>query len=140
MKRQMRPTVIMTKPPHTHQTVIKATQVLELKTLYIEANEDGSMSLDSLRNRLSELKHKSHMNLIVNVNFGTHFGAAFDEVVEIRKVLDDVKNEDWKYTVHMDAVFYGPTLPILKQFGEKINLKELGVDTVSIGLWKFLGV
>ena len=110
----MRPTVIMTKPPHTHQTIVKATQVLGLKTLYIEANEDGSMSLDSLRNRLSELKHKRHMNLIVSLNFGTTFGAAFDDVVEIRKIVDELKNEDWKYAVHMDAVFYGPTLPILK--------------------------
>jgi glutamate/tyrosine decarboxylase-like PLP-dependent enzyme len=104
----------MTKPTHTHSTVIKATQVLELKTLYIEPNEDGSMSIESLRGRLTELKHKKHLNLIVNINFGTTYGAAFDDVVEIRKVLNEIKNEDWNYAVHMDASFYGPTLPFLK--------------------------
>lgn len=136
----MNPILIMTKPPYSHQTVVKAAEVLDLKTLYIEANEDGSMSTESLRNRLTEFKHKSHLNLIVNVNFGTTFGPAFDDVVEIRRVLDELKNEDWRYAVHMDASFYGPTLPILKQYGEQTSLKELGVDTVAISLWKFLGV
>lgn len=72
------------------------------------------MDVNSLRGRLAELKSNPFLNLIVNVNFGTSLGAAFDDVFEIRKVLDEVKNDDWKYTVHMDAAFYGPTLPILK--------------------------
>lgn len=99
------------------------------------------MDVNSLRGRLAELKSNPFLNLIVNVNFGTSIGAAFDDVFEIRKVLDEVKNEDWKYTVHMDAAFYGPTLPILQQFGENnLSLPEIGVDTCVISLWKFLGV
>jgi glutamate/tyrosine decarboxylase-like PLP-dependent enzyme len=43
--------------------------------------------------------------------------------------------------VHLDAALYGPTLPILRQFGEKSdNLMSCGVDTLAISLWKFLGV
>ncbi len=141
VKRQMNPILVMTKPPHTHSCIVKVAQILELKTQYIEANEDGSMDLTSLRGRLAELKGKSHLNFIVNINFGTTMGAAFDDVVEIRKIFDEVKNEEWKYTVHMDAAFYGPTLPFLKQYGElSRSLTELGVDTIAISLWKFLGV
>lgn len=99
------------------------------------------MSTTSLRGRLAELKHQPYLNFIVNLNFGTTTGAAFDDVFEIRKVFDEVKNENWKYRVHCDASFYGPTLPILKQYGEySTKIKEAGIDTITISLWKFLGV
>lgn len=112
-----------------------------MKTLFIDANEDGSMNTASLRNKLTELKHHLNLNFIVNINFGTTTGAAFDDVFEIRKVLDEVKNENWKYRVHCDASFYGPTLPILKQYGDYSNkISEAGIDTITISLWKFLGV
>jgi len=32
--------------------------------------------------------------------------------------MDELKNPLWEYVVHMDAAMYGPTLPVLKQFGE----------------------
>lgn len=110
----MNPILVMTKPPHSHSCIVKTAEILELKTLYIENNEDGSMDVNSLRGRLAELSQHPYLNLIININFGTSMGAAFDDVFEIRKALDEVKNENWKYTVHMDASFYGPTLPILK--------------------------
>jgi glutamate/tyrosine decarboxylase-like PLP-dependent enzyme len=72
------------------------------------------MDVNSLKGRLTELKDHPYLNFIVNINFGTTMGAAFDDVFEIRKVLDEVKNENWRYTVHMDAALYGPTLPFLK--------------------------
>lgn len=99
------------------------------------------MDVNSLKGRLAELKDHPYLNFIVNLNFGTLTGAAFDDVFEIRKTIDEIKNENWRYTVHMDAAFYGPTLPILKQYGDySTRLSECGIDTVTISLWKFLGV
>lgn len=59
----------------------------------------------------------------------------------MRKVFDEVKNDDWKYTVHVDAAMYGPTLPILRQYGDKSDsIIACGIDTFTISLWKFMGV
>ena len=52
-----------------------------------------------------------------------------------------MKNEEWRYAVHVDGAMYGPTLPILKQYGEKSrSITECGIDTFTISLWKFMGV
>lgn len=99
------------------------------------------MNLDSLRENLMSLKEEDDLNFIVNINFGTTTQAAFDDIFEIRRIFDEYKNPGWTYVVHMDAAMYGPTLPILKQFGDRSsNLVDCGVDTVAISLWKFLGV
>lgn len=50
----------------------------------------------------------------MNINFGTTTQAAFDDVFEIRRIFDELKNPGWTYVVHMDAAMYGPTLPVLK--------------------------
>jgi glutamate/tyrosine decarboxylase-like PLP-dependent enzyme len=106
--------LVCTQPPHTHQSIIKAAQVLEIKTLYIEANEDGSMNVNNLRGKLAEMKDQPYINFIVSLNFGTTYGPAFDDVFEVRKAFDESKNDEWKYVVNVDAAMYGPTLPILK--------------------------
>lgn len=81
------------------------------------------------------------MNFIVSLNFGTTYGPAFDDVIEVRKVFDEVKNQGWRYAVNVDAAMYGPTLPFFKQYGEKSrSLTELGIDTFTISLWKLMGV
>lgn len=56
LKKLYTPILICTKPPKTHYSIIKVVQVLELKTLFIEFNEDGSMDTTSLKGRLAELK------------------------------------------------------------------------------------
>eukprot|EP00347_Sterkiella_histriomuscorum_P004325 403360874 len=141
LKRLYQPILVCTAPPKTHSCIIKAAQVLEIKTLYIEPNEDGSMNTQSLRGRLAELKDQPYINFIVALNFGTTFGPAFDDVFEVRQVFDEMKNEEWRYAVHVDGAMYGPTLPILKQYGEKSrSITECGIDTFTISLWKFMGV
>jgi len=56
-------------------------------------------------------------------------------------VIEEVKNDNWRYTIHGDAAMYGPTFPILKPLGEKSNrIIDLGLDTIGVSLWKFLGV
>lgn len=136
-----KPYLVATKSPDTHFSVIKVASIIELNTLYIDGNEDGSMNLESLRENLESLKCEEELNFIVNINFGTTTKAAFDDVFSIRNIFDTVKNPKWNFVVHMDAAMYGPTLPVLKQFGDKSNnLLDCGVDTVAISLWKFLGV
>lgn len=94
-----------------------------------------------MRGRLAELKDQPYINFIVALNFGTTFGPAFDDVFEVRRVFDEMKNDEWRYTVHVDAAMYGPTLPILKQYGDKSHsIVECGIDTFAISLWKFMGV
>jgi len=55
----------------SHFSVIKVASIIELNTLYIEANPDGSMNLQSLKENLMTLKHYDDLNFIVNINFGT---------------------------------------------------------------------
>lgn len=53
------------------------------------------MDTNSLRGRLAELSDQPYLNFIVSLNFGTTVGAAFDDVFEVRKVFDEIKNEGW---------------------------------------------
>lgn len=66
-----RPYLVATKSPHSHFSVIKVASIIELNTLYIEGNQDGSMNLDSLRENMLSLKEEEDLNFIVNINFGT---------------------------------------------------------------------
>ena len=90
---------------------------------------------------MAELKDQPYLNFIVSLNLGTTIGAAFDDVSEVRKVFDETMNEHWQYRVHADAAMYGPAMPILKPYGDKsAKITDLGIDTFTISLWKFLGV
>jgi glutamate/tyrosine decarboxylase-like PLP-dependent enzyme len=92
--------------------------IIELNQLFINNRPDGTMDLDDLRQRLVKLQKYQHVNFVISANFGTTCLAGFDNVLEIRRIFDELKNEGWNYTVNLDMAMYGPTLPILKQFGE----------------------
>lgn len=64
-----RPYLVATKS--SHFSVIKVAGIIELNQLFIDDNADGSMNLDSLREKLMALKNKANLNFIVSVNFGT---------------------------------------------------------------------
>ncbi|CDW77452.1 histidine decarboxylase [Stylonychia lemnae] len=164
LKNIQQPILICSRPPYTDISIIKAAQVMHLKTCYVKVNEDGSMNTQSLRVLLNEFSKDQAFNFIISLNLGTQIGGSFDDLLTIRKVIQEVQQEfffqqkdgqyqfnnygedqrkqinNWNFVFHGDALLYGPTLTILKQYGDQIkSLREEGLDTMSISLWKFLG-
>lgn len=139
LNKLVRPYLVCTK--NSHFSVTKVAGVIELNQLFIDNTPEGTMDLLNLRAKLTKLQKYQNINFVVNVNFGTTTLAGFDDVFEIRRIFDELKNEGWNYTVNMDMAMYGPTLPILRQLGDQSDsLTSCGIDTCAISLWKFIGV
>ena len=96
----------------------------------------GEMRIDMLEQELIKLKDHEHLNFIVSCNFGTTFHAGFDNVPEIKKVIQRHKKDQWTYGIHLDAANYGPVFQQLKPHNFDIN----EVDTCAISLYKILGI
>ncbi|CDW91298.1 histidine decarboxylase [Stylonychia lemnae] len=163
LKMILQPVLICSRPPSTDISIIKAASALGLKTCFVEVNKDGQMDTQSLRRILSEFPSKQAINFIVSINLGTQIGGSFDDLFNIRSVIEEViqnqcslevdiqdynhreliTNDDnqcknWKFVYHGDSLLYGFTLPFLKEFG-KNSLRHNGLDTISVSLSKFLG-
>lgn len=87
--------------------------MMNLKTMFIEANENGSMNVNNLKENLLKLKKQEHLNFIISINFGTTSLAGFDDIKAIKECFEAFKNVSWEYLIHVDAALYGPTFLIL---------------------------
>jgi len=80
----------------------------------------------------------------VNCNIGSTINGGIDNVPEINrsiKRLSGGANDQLIYSIHMDGAAYGPILPFVKPFGEVKNyLSDIGASTMSVSMYKFLGV
>lgn len=71
-KRALKKTVVVsTVPSHTHFSIHKMADMLNLKKLFIEPNQDGSMDVQNLEENLIKIKEQEFLNFIVCINFGT---------------------------------------------------------------------
>ncbi|CDW74413.1 histidine decarboxylase [Stylonychia lemnae] len=154
------PILICSRPPYSDISIIKAAQAFEFKTCFVQVNEDGSMNTQSLRNILTEFQEYQDVNFIISLNLGTQIGGSFDDLICVRKVIQEVQqelgclqkdgqnqfnnynedqgkyNNNWNFVFHGDALLYGLTFPVLKQYGD---IRKAGLDTISVSLQKFLG-
>lgn len=126
----------------THYSVSKAAQQLGLEGRLVETNSDGEMDLEDLSRILDEIASKEpNRPVLMNVNFGTTQTGAIDNLPGIDKLLvDKVKSREIPYSIHLDAALLGGIIPIIKPFGDNINIfQDFNVKTMAISGHKFFG-
>ena len=73
---------------------------------------------------------------VILLTWGTTKTGAIDNVAEISKRLNDLKIEHY---IHLDAAMYGGIPKNQKNAPVIPNLDELGIDSISVSLHKYLG-
>ena len=119
------PLVYFTKG-HTHYSLYKICNILNLEYIEIEANQSGQMDIIDFQKKINEhVTNYPHRSLVVSANVGnTQFGA-IDDIPAINKILKNIpESTDIKYTIHADGAYLGICLPLLKPFG---NTKEFKI-------------
>lgn len=134
------PTVFYTKN-HTHYSIPKIAEILRLNIRPVESNSDGSIDLINFKKAL--LLNKSafpHSPVIVIANIGTTITGAIDDVLGIKKVLENMPDISY-HTIHLDGALTGFVMPILKPFGDIKNyFDDLGVNSLAVSAHKFPGL
>lgn len=134
------PTVFYSKGP-THYSIPKISEILRLNVRPVAANEDGSLNLTDLKKELIfHLGAHPHSAVIVIANIGTTITGAIDDVMGIKKVIEDIKPKP-TYTIHMDGALTGFVLPIIKPFGDVQNyFDDIGANTLAVSAHKYPGL
>ncbi|PAD66557.1 cysteine desulfurase NifS [Bacillus sp. 7586-K] len=106
-----------------HHAVLRACEYLEsigYDVTYLPVNDQGIISVDDVK------KHLTDQTILVTIMYGNNEVGAIQPIKEIAKLL-----ESHQAFFHTDAV---------QAFGiEPINVKELGVDLLSVSAHKING-
>ena len=113
------------------------------KTLNYVKSEAISTKSDSEQIDSDELISKIKMNWDLNkepavilLTWGTTKTGAIDDVAEISRRLKKLKIDHY---IHLDVAMYGGIAKNQKDAPTLPNMKELGIDSVSISLHKYFG-
>ena len=110
-------------PKSAHFSFMKAVDLMGLKPVEIDLNEEFEMDIDTVENKLSE-----KTMAVVGVAGTTELG-----VIDPIKKLSELCNEN--YFFHVDAAFGGFVIPFLKELGyemPKFDFELEGVNTITI--------
>ena len=124
------PIVYVSKEAHYSSARICDVQNLEVRM--IDFDKFGSMDVESLRKNLDPTRPA-----LVVIALGSTFMGATDNIIEIRKVLDEVK--PLGYYIHLDAALFGGYLPFTK-YKYLVDMKKQKFDSIAISGHKFFGI
>jgi len=130
--RELYPDGVVYYSEDTHYSVSKILRCLHVRNIMIKSQPDGRIDLEDLRETI-----RIHRDLppIIFANIGTTMRGAVDDLVGIRKILDDLAiNRSY---IHADAALSGMILP----FVEKPQPWDFraGLDSISISGHKMIG-
>jgi histidine decarboxylase len=135
------PTVFYSKN-HTHYSIPKIAEILRLNIKPVQSNDDGSLNMEEFK---KELLFHTNANpfspVIVIANIGTTITGAIDDVLAIKKILDNSKVKP-VYSIHLDGALTGFVMPIIKPFGDEIKnyFDDIGVNTLAVSAHKYPGL
>jgi len=147
----------------SHYSILKLLIVLGIKSVEVKSNPDGSISLNALAALVDEYASKGHP-VLVNLNYGTTFKGAYDDVKGVhdrlkpilekhglysRRVCYDggrcvVRNGFW---LHVDGALGAAYMPYIKIAQERSMFPESGpefdfrqpVHSISMSGHKWIG-
>ena len=126
----MLPIVYISK--EAHYSAARICDVQNLETRMIDYDKNGSMNLESFKKNLDPTRPA-----LVVCAFGSTFMGAIDDVLGIKKILEEVKPVG--VYVHLDAALFGGYLPFTKH-KDLVSMKKLGYDSIAISGHKFFGI
>ncbi|KAK4422370.1 Serine decarboxylase [Sesamum alatum] len=132
--RELLPDGILYTSRESHYSIFKAARMYRMDYQIISTLTTGEIDCDDLRAKLILNKDKP---AIINVNIGTTFKGAIDDLDLIIKTLEECGFSDKQFYIHCDAALYGLITPFLGQ-APKISFKK-PISSVSVSAHKLLG-
>jgi histidine decarboxylase len=132
LARELYPKGVVYYSQDTHYSVSKNIRVLNMENVMIKSRRNGEMDYDDFRNMLSTWRSAPP---VIFANIGTTMKEGFDDITEIKKVLEQLAIPE--YYIHVDAALAGMTLPFIEG-SPKFDFTT-GVQSISISGHKFIG-
>jgi len=130
--REVYPNGIVYYSEHTHYSVQKNINLLNMPSILIRSQESGEMDYDDLADALH--MHRERPAIIV-ANIGTTMTEAKDDIAKIKQVFK--KSAIRNYYIHCDAALAGIYLSLL-ELGNSFDFAS-GADSIAISGHKFIG-
>ncbi|XP_055821953.1 histidine decarboxylase-like isoform X1 [Solanum dulcamara] len=131
--RELLPSGILYASKDFHYSVFKAARLYRINMEMINTSINGEMDYSNLR---AKLLHNKDKPAIININIGTTFKGAVDDIDVILQTLQDCGYSHDKFYIHCDAALNGLIVPFIKN--QVISFKK-PIGSVTISGHKFLG-
>ena len=116
----------------THYSVQKNIHLLGMPSIVIRSNPDGEMDYDDLKEAIQLHRHQP---AIIIANIGTTMTEAKDNIVSIRKILQESAIKS--HYIHCDAALAGTYLALVEA-DVPFDFSH-GADSIAISGHKFIG-
>ncbi|XP_059274665.1 histidine decarboxylase-like [Lycium ferocissimum] len=132
--REILPNGIIYASKDSHYSIFKAARMYRMEIETINTLVNGEIDYADLRSKLLLNKNKP---AIININIGTTFKGAIDDLDMVLQILESCGYSNDRYYIHCDAALYGLMVPFIQH--AKIITFQKPIGSVSISGHKFLG-
>jgi histidine decarboxylase len=132
LARKKYPEAIAYYSSHSHYSIPKNLDLLQIKSKTINSQESGEIDYALLEKELSCNRQNP---VIIVANLGTVVTGAIDNIAKIKKILSRLKIKN--YFIHADAALNGMILPFVEN-PEPFKFSE-GIDCITISGHKLIG-
>jgi histidine decarboxylase len=130
--RELYPNAIFYTSKDSHYSIFKIARLLQLNLCEVQSQENGELNYKDFEEKL--IQNKS-LPVILNLNLGTTMKSAFDDPLEIYRILKKHKKHK-DYYAHADGALMGFVLPFIQED----VLFKLHIHSMCISGHKFLGI
>ncbi|XP_049373524.1 LOW QUALITY PROTEIN: histidine decarboxylase-like [Solanum verrucosum] len=131
---ELLPSGILYASKDSHYSIFKAARLYRMELETINTLVNGEIDYEDLRSKLLVNKNKP---AIININIGTTFKGAIDDLDFVIQTLEYCGYSNDRYYIHCDAALCGLILPFIRH-AKKITFKK-PIGSISISGHKFLG-
>ena len=132
LARELHPDATFYYSQETHYSVQKLLKLLNVKSIMIRTNSDGTMDLEDLEETL-RINRQSVPVIVCNI--GTTMKGAIDDLAEVKKIVKNLAFPN--HYIHCDCALSGMILPFVEN-PQAFNFAD-GCDSLSISGHKFIG-
>ena len=127
--REAYPDGILYASDNSHYSVAKAARILRIEQVVVRSQSNGEIDYEDLSNKLN-----TNHPVIINLNIGTTFKGATDNLDQILEIL--AAREIEKFHIHCDGALGGMLLPYSKPDWMTFNRP---IHSLAISGHKFIG-
>ena len=132
LARELYPKGVVYYSQDTHYSVSKNIRMLNMEHIMVKSRRNGEMDYNDLHDMISTWRSAPP---IIFANMGTTMKEGFDDIDQIKKVLNKLAIPE--YYIHVDAALGGMTLPFIDG-SPKFDFTT-GVQSLSISGHKMIG-
>ncbi|PIN17907.1 Glutamate decarboxylase [Handroanthus impetiginosus] len=133
--RELLPNGVLYASKETHYSIFKIAKMYRMDCETIATLANGEMDYSDLGDKLLINKNRP---AIINVNVGTTFKGAVDDLDLVIQSLEDCGFSENRFYIHCDAAMSGLIVPFLSQVPKKYTFKK-PIGSLSFSGHKFLG-